>query len=74
MSYIFISYESYYLGHNGLLEYFKFEPTTILNQPRCAAMPAHHHEDYKWFTPSPWDTQENFSPTEQVPNPSVSVK
>ena len=31
--------------------------------PECAVMPEHHTEDYKWNTPSPWDTQENFAPT-----------
>ena len=33
------------------------------NAPACA-MPVHHEDDYKWDTPSPWDTQENFAPTQ----------
>ena len=31
-------------------------------------MPKHPDEDYQWNTPSPWDTQESFSPTEQDPD------
>ena len=58
-----IRYLLYYLGHNGLLEYFQFEPVSLINMPECAVMPEHHTEDYKWNTPSPWDTQENFAPT-----------
>jgi hypothetical protein len=50
--------------HNGLLEYFQFEPVSLLNAPQCFEMPEHHEEDYKWYTPSPWDTQENFNPTQ----------
>jgi len=50
-------------GHNGLLEYFQFEPVSLINNPSCALMPEHHEEDYKWNTPSPWNTQENYAPT-----------
>jgi len=49
--------------HNGLLEYFQFEPVSLINAPSCALMPEHHTEDYTWYTPSPWDTQEDFAPT-----------
>ena len=58
----------FYLDHNGLLEYFQFEPVSPVNNPECFNMPLHHLDDYKWQTPSPWDTQENFAPTTQVPN------
>ena len=53
--------------HNGLLEYFQFEAVSLANNPYCTEMPKHHEEDYQWQTPSPWDTQENFQPTEQDP-------
>jgi len=46
--------------HNGLLEYFQFEPVSPTNNPYCWALPLHHVDDYKWLTPSPWDTQEEF--------------
>jgi len=49
--------------HNGLLEYFQFEPVQMNNAPQCA-MPVHHKDDYQWDTPSPWDTQENYESTE----------
>jgi hypothetical protein len=45
--------------HNGLLEYFQFEPVSPTNNPLCFALPIHHVDDYEWKTPSPWDTQEN---------------
>jgi len=51
-------------GHNGLLEYFQWEPVSVINAPSCALVPEHHTEDYTWNTPSPWDTQENYSPTQ----------
>merc|ERR1711990_572193 len=54
-------------GHNGLLEYFQWEPVSVINAPSCALVPEHHNEDYTWNTPSPWDTQENFNPTPQNP-------
>jgi len=44
--------------HNGLLEYFQFEPVSPVNNPICFALPTHHVDDYQWQTPSPWDTQE----------------
>jgi len=59
--------------HNGLLEYFQFEPVQMDTAPGCA-MPVHHEDDYQWNTPSPWDVQENFSPTEQGNNPEVSIR
>jgi len=46
------------LDHNGLLEYFQFEPVSPVNNPICFALPTHHVDDYQWQTPSPWDTQE----------------
>jgi hypothetical protein len=47
--------------HNGMLEYFQFEPVSIINSPECSIMPEHHDEDYQWWTPSPWDTQQNYN-------------
>jgi len=44
--------------HNGLLEYFQFEPISPDNNKQCWAAPLHHIDDYKWQTPSPWDTQQ----------------
>ena len=51
--------------HNGLLEYFQFEAVSLVNNPFCVEMPKHHEDDYKWKTPSPWDTQENSQSTSQ---------
>jgi len=51
--------------HNGLLEYFQFEAVSLVNNPWCFDIPTHHDEDYKWKTPSPWDTQENFQSSGQ---------
>jgi len=44
--------------HNGLLEYFQFEPVSPANNKQCFEMPIHHIDDYEWKTPSPWDTQQ----------------
>merc|ERR1712176_1533984 len=44
--------------HNGLLEYFQFEPISPDNNKQCWAAPLHHIDDYQWQTPSPWDTQQ----------------
>merc|ERR1712156_370897 len=52
--------------HNGLLEYFQFEPVSPVNNPVCFALPLHHVDDYKWATPSPWDTQEAFDQNNDV--------
>jgi hypothetical protein len=46
--------------HFGLLEYFQFEPVSPVNSPGCWDSPLHKLHEYKWQTPSPWDTQENF--------------
>jgi len=46
--------------HNGLLEYFSFEPVSPVNSPGCWDKPLHHVHDHQWQTPSPWDTQEIF--------------
>jgi len=46
--------------HQGLLEYFSFEPISPANSAVCWNKPLHHVENYKWQTPSPWDTQQNF--------------
>jgi len=51
--------------HNGLLEYFQFEPVSPTNNPFCWALPLHHVDDYKWLTPSPWDTQQDFIRTHE---------
>jgi len=53
--------------HRGLLEYFQFEPVSPINNPFCWNLPLHHVDDYKWQTPSPWDTQQMF---EQPPRPN----
>jgi len=50
--------------HNGLLEYFQFEPVSPTNNPFCWAQPLHHVDDYQWQTPSPWDTQQDFIRTQ----------
>jgi len=47
--------------HQGLLEYFSFEPVSPANSPGCWDMPLHHLDDYKWQTPSPWDTQQKYN-------------
>merc|ERR1712003_318891 len=47
--------------HNGLLEYFQFEPVSPTNNPTCFALPIHHIDDYQWQTPSPWDTQQAYA-------------
>jgi hypothetical protein len=49
------------LDHNGLLEYFQFEPVSPVNNPTCFALPIHHVDDYEWKTPSPWDTQQAYN-------------
>jgi len=46
--------------HNGLLEYFQFEPVSPVNNPMCFALPLHHIDDYKWSVPSPWDMQNDY--------------
>jgi len=46
--------------HQGLLEYFQFEPVSPVNSPGCWDSPLHKLDEYQWQTPSPWDTQENF--------------
>jgi len=51
--------------HNGLLEYFQFEPVSPTNNPICFAKPIHHVDDYQWKTPSPWDTQQAFAESGQ---------
>lgn len=46
--------------HNGLLEYFSFEPVSPVNNPICYSLPYHHEDDYEWEVPSPWDTQQAY--------------
>merc|ERR1712048_1403447 len=53
--------------HNGLLEYFQFEPISPDNNKQCWAAPLHHIDDYQWQTPSPWDTQEAGVLVEDIP-------
>merc|ERR1712021_187745 len=48
-------------GHQGLLEYFQFEPVSPTNNPVCFSLPYHHINDYQWQTPSPWDTQQAYA-------------
>jgi len=48
-------------GHQGLLEYFQFEPVSPTNNPVCFSLPIHHIDDYNWQTPSPWDTQQQYA-------------
>jgi len=48
-------------GHQGLLEYFQFEPVSPTNNPVCFSLPYHHIDDYQWQTPSPWDTQQAYA-------------
>merc|ERR1712131_115435 len=52
-------------SHNGLLEYFQFEPVSPANSPDCffpLENPTPYEDDYQWLTPSPWDTQEEYEP------------
>jgi len=51
--------------HNGLLEYFQFEPVSPVNNPVCFSLPIHHLDDYQWATPSPWDTQQAYADSNQ---------
>jgi len=51
--------------HNGLLEYFQFEPVSPVNNPVCFSLPLHHIDDYTWQTPSPWDTQQAYADSNQ---------
>merc|ERR1712176_252751 len=53
--------------HNGLLEYFQFEPISPDNNKQCWAAPLHHIDDYQWQTPSPWDTQQAGVSVEDIP-------
>jgi len=46
--------------HQGLLEYFSFEPVSPVNNPICYSLPIHHDDDYQWEVPSPWDTQQAY--------------
>ena len=58
-------YLSFYSAHNGLLEYFQFEPVSPVNSPDCffpLDNPTPYEDDYQWLTPSPWDTQEEYEP------------